>query len=143
MLVNLPVTAWSKAILHNILAGLAGTSAYVDDKVIRSIVFKHIEVLLERTVHFDRLAGQFLNSDKSMSLCTYKKRGDEAQIYNRRGHPATYIQDAKTLGAMVASAARPSSFIAKKRVDAAVLSVKRLQELPIYFTKKAFSSSPK
>ena len=60
MLVNLPVTAWARAILHNIASRLAGIPAYVDDRVILYRSFKHIEILLERTVQFDRLTGQSL-----------------------------------------------------------------------------------
>ena len=74
MLVNLSVTAWARAILLNIHKGVAGISAYVDDKVIRSGSFAHLKELLARTVKFDRLSGQYLNFDKSMGLCTHKQK---------------------------------------------------------------------
>ena len=72
MLVNLPVTAWAKAILLKMPIALAGISAYVDDKVIRSGSFAYLEELVARTVKFDRMTGHYLNFDKSMGLCTHK-----------------------------------------------------------------------
>ncbi len=60
MLVNLPVTAWAKATLLKMPTALAGISAYVDDRVIRSGSFAHLEELLARTVQFDRMTGQYL-----------------------------------------------------------------------------------
>ncbi len=60
------------AILLKIPTALAGISAYVDDKVIGSGSFAHLEELLARTVQFDRMTGQYLNFDKSMGSALTK-----------------------------------------------------------------------
>ena len=73
MLVNLPVTAWARAVLLSLHNHVAGISAYVDDKVLRSPSWRHLEMLLERTIHFDRLFGQFLNFQKSTGLSNTKE----------------------------------------------------------------------
>ena len=65
MLVNLQVTAWARATLHKVSSGQAGISAYVDDKVLRSRSFTVLQILLGRTVKFDRYTGQYLSLDKS------------------------------------------------------------------------------
>ncbi len=92
MLVNLPVTAWAKAILHNLHKDVAGISAYVDDKVVRFPAWNHIEILLERTVHFDRLAGHFPNFDNSVGLCTTKEGMSKTQRTQSRRSPAPHCQ---------------------------------------------------
>ena len=138
MLVNLPVTAWAIAILHNLHKNVAGISAYVDDKVIRSPSWTHLQILLERTIHFDTLAGQFLNFDKSNGLSTTNAGRKNLKTLTVQGTPLLIVKDAKSLGALVTTAMNPKSFIAKKRVANAVLTVKRLQHLPIELHKKAF-----
>jgi hypothetical protein len=136
--VNLPVTAWAKAILHNLHKDVAGISAYVDDKVIRSPSWTHLQILLERTIHFDRLGGQFLNFDKSMGLCTTKDGMKKLKELSVEGTPLLIMKNAKSLGALVTTTMNPKSFVAQKRVDNAILTLKRLQHLPIELAKKAF-----
>jgi hypothetical protein len=138
MLVNLPVTAWAKAILHNLHQDVAGISAYVDDKVIRSPSWTHLQILLERTIHFDTMAGQLLNFDKSNGLSTTKDGMKNLKTLTVQRTPLLIVKDAKSLGALVTTAMNPKTFIAKKRVQNAVLTVKRLQHLPIELIKKAF-----
>ena len=52
--------------------------------------------------------------------------------------PLLNVKNAKSLGALVSAATHPSSFTTKKRVDAAVLTAKRIQTLPIEAFKKAY-----
>ena len=66
MLGNLPVTAWARAILHQVHPDVASISAYVDDKVIPS--WTYLQILLERTIQLDRFSGQFLNFDIAVGL---------------------------------------------------------------------------
>ena len=117
---------------------LAGISVYVDDKVIRSGSFAHLEELLARTVKFDRMTGQYLNFDKSMGLCTHTTSEVKLRSLRIEGSPLLIVKNEKTLGALVSSATHPSNYIAKKRVDAAVLTAKRIQKLPIELHKHIF-----
>ncbi len=89
MLVNLFVSAWAGAILHKLHKAAAGISAYVDDKVIRSPSWTHLQTFLERTIHFDQLTGQFLNFDKSMGLSTTKE-GMKKLRNSGRGYTTTH-----------------------------------------------------
>ena len=107
MLVNLPVTAWAKAVLHNLHPKVASISAYVDDKVMRSSSWKHIEILLERTIHFDRVSGQFLNFQKSTGLSNTKEGMKKLRTLSVEGSPLLIVQDAKSLGALVTTAMQP------------------------------------
>ena len=120
------------------LIALAGISANVDDKVIRSGSFAHLEELLARTVKFDRMTGQYLNFDKSMGLCTHKNIEAKLRALRIGDSPLLIVKNAKSLGALVSAATHPSNFIAKKRIDAAVLTAKRIQKLLIEIYKKAF-----
>ena len=131
MLVNLPVTAWARAILLRMHTTVASISADVDDKVIRSGSFAHLKEQLARTVKFDRLSGQYLNFDKSMGLCTHKKSEAQLRALRIDDRALLIVRNAKSLGALVSSATLPSNFIVKKRVDAAVLTAKRIQRSPI------------
>ena len=98
MLVNLPVTAWARAILLRMHATVAGISAYVDDKVIRSRSFKHLQLLLERTVKFDRFTGQCLNFDKSMRLCTVREDGKKLRTLTVEGTPLLIANTCQIFG---------------------------------------------
>ncbi len=79
---------------------VASISAYVDDQVMRSSSRKHIEHLLERTIHFDRIAGQFLNRQNSrQDSCNTKEGANELKTLTVEGLPLAIVQDAKSLGA--------------------------------------------
>ena len=137
MLVNLPVTAWARAVLLNLHKHLAGISAYVDDKGLRSPSWRPLEMLLERTIHFDRLSGQFLNFLKSMGPSNTKEGMNILKDLSVEGSPSLIVQDAKSLEALVTTAMQPKNFIQRKRIDNALLSVGRLQHLPLELSMKA------
>ena len=53
------------------------------------------------------------------------------------GSPLLIVKDAKSLGALVTTAMLPSNLIQKKRIEDTILSVKRLQRLPVELSTKA------
>ncbi len=112
MLVSLPVNAWAKAVVHTIPFTIAGISAYVNDKVIRSRSFRHIEILFERTVQFDWLSGQYLNFDKSMGLCTYRDGENKLKPLTDEGPPLLILTTAQTLVSLFSPALHPRHSIA-------------------------------
>ena len=116
MLVNLPVIAWAKAVLHNLHPEVASISSYVDDKVMRSSSWKHIDILLERTIYFDRIAGQFLNLQKSTGLANSKEGANKLETLTVEGLPLAIVQDAKSPGALITTAMHPDKLIQKLRV---------------------------
>ena len=126
MLVTLPVTAWAKAVLYTLHPNVASISAYVDDKVMRSSSWRHIENLLERIIHFDRVSGQFLNFQKSTGLSNTKGGMKTLRTLSVEGSPLPIVKDAKSPGALVTTAMLPSNFIQEKRIERFILSVKGL-----------------
>ncbi len=89
MLVNLPVTAWARAILHQLHLNAAGISAYVDDKVIRSPSWTVLHRLLDQTTQSDRVpASFFIWTYLSMGLCTVREV--KAKMISGRGQTTTH-----------------------------------------------------
>ena len=124
MLVNLQVSAWARATLHNAHHKVADISAYVDDRVIRSPSWVTLKEMLDRTILVDRLSGQFLNFDKSSGLSTTFKGIKKLKLLRVDDKPLLIVKNAKSLGALVTTAMTPSSFIVSKRCDTALDSVK-------------------
>ncbi len=124
MLVNLPVTAWARAILHNIHHKAANISAYVDDKVIRSPSWEILQEMLNRTIRFDELSGQFLNFGKSTGLSTTLQGSKKLRALRVGDKPLLIVENAKSLGALVTTAMTPSNFIVNKRGESALDSLK-------------------
>ncbi len=131
LLVSLPAAAWAKVICAQDAPSLAGISAYVYDKVIMSGSFRHLQELLERTVHFDRLSGQYLNFDKSTGLCATKDGEKKLKSLTSKGTPLLIVKNAKSLRALVSSATLPSNFTARQSVDSAVPITKPIHKLSI------------
>ena len=73
-----------------------------------------------------------------MGLCTHKNSEAKLRALRIGDSPLLTVKNAKSLGALVSAVAHPSNFIAKNRIDAAVLTAKRIQKLPIEAFKKAF-----
>ncbi len=106
--------------MHKVVASI---SAYVDDKVIRSPSWEHLGIRLDRPVHSDRFAGQFLNFHKYIGLRTYKEGAAKLRALKVEGNPLQIVKDAKSLGALVSMAMHPKNFVANKRVENALQSL--------------------